>query len=47
VSYGHGLFGWQEAGFPTPVALAVTTEVGAVILLSTALTARTAPGQAR
>ena len=46
VSYGHGLFGWQEAGFRTPVALAVITEVGAVILLSTALTARTAPGQA-
>ena len=44
VSYGHGLFGWQEAGFRTPVALAVVTEVGAVILLSTALTARTAPG---
>jgi len=44
VSYGHGLFGWQEAGFRTPVGLAVITEVGAVILLSTALTARTAPG---
>ena len=47
VSYGHGLFGWQEAGFRTPIALAVITEVGAVILLSTALTATTAPGQAR
>jgi hypothetical protein len=47
VSYGHGLFGWQEAGFRTPVALAVITEVGAVILLSMALTARTASGQAR
>src|SRR3954467_8736943 len=23
VSYGQGLFGWQEAGFRTPVALAV------------------------
>jgi hypothetical protein len=47
VSYGHGLFGWQEAGFRTPVALAVITEVGAVILLSMALTARMASGQAR
>ncbi|MEA2207462.1 MAG: hypothetical protein QOE77_4238 [Blastocatellia bacterium] len=37
VSYGRGLFGWQEAGFRTPVALAVVTEVGAVVLLTTAL----------
>ena len=37
VSYGHGLFGWQEAGFRTPVALAMITEAGAVILLATAL----------
>jgi hypothetical protein len=47
VSYGHGLFGWQEAGFRTSVALAVFTEVGAVILLSMALTARTAAAQER
>jgi hypothetical protein len=40
VSYGQGLFGWQEAGFRTPVALAVIAEVGAVILLSTALAVR-------
>jgi hypothetical protein len=38
VSYGHGLFGWQEAGFRTPVGLAMITEAGAVILLATALT---------
>ena len=38
VSYGHGLFGWQEAGFRTPVALAMITEAGAVILLALALT---------
>jgi len=38
VSYGHGLFGWQEAGFRTPVALAVIAEVGAVVLLAAALT---------
>jgi hypothetical protein len=38
VSYGHGLFGWQEAGFRTPIALAMITEAGAVILLAMALT---------
>jgi len=37
ISYGNGLFGWQEAGFRTPVALALITEAGAVILLATAL----------
>jgi hypothetical protein len=42
VSYGHGLFGWQEGGFRTPVALAVISEVGAVLALSTALAARSA-----
>jgi hypothetical protein len=47
VSYGQGLFGWQEFGFPTAIALAVITELGAVVAASTALaltaTART-PG---
>jgi hypothetical protein len=38
ISYGEGLFGWHEGGFRTPVALALITEVGAVILLATALT---------
>jgi hypothetical protein len=42
VSYGQGLFGWQEAGFRTAVALAVIAEVGAVILLSIALAASSA-----
>jgi uncharacterized membrane protein len=37
VSYGHGLFGWQEGGLRTPVALAVVAEVIAVIALATAL----------
>jgi hypothetical protein len=37
VSYGQGLFGWQEGGFRTPVELAVIAEVGAVILLSAGL----------
>jgi hypothetical protein len=46
VSYGHGLFGWQEGGWRTAVAIAVITEVAAVILLAGALAAdepRTAP----
>jgi hypothetical protein len=47
VSYGQGLFGWQEGGFRTPVAIAVITEVSAVILLSAALTVRTPPRGAR
>jgi hypothetical protein len=42
VSYGTGLFGWEEAGFRTAVELAVIAEVAAVILLSTALAAATA-----
>jgi hypothetical protein len=37
VSYGQGLFGWHEAGLRSPVAVAAIAEVGAVILLSTAL----------
>jgi hypothetical protein len=37
VSYGQGLFGWQEAGFRTPVELAVITKVGATIFRAAAL----------
>lgn len=37
VSYGHGLFGWQETGFRTPVELAVISEVGAVVFLAIAI----------
>ena len=37
VSYGHGLFGWQETGFRTPIELAVISEVGAVVFLAIAL----------
>ena len=47
ISYGNGLFGWQEAGFRTPVALAMITEAGAVILLATALTLELGFGAAR
>jgi hypothetical protein len=43
VSYGQGLFGWQEAGFRTPAALAMITEAGAVILLATALALEPGP----
>jgi len=37
VSYGMGLFGWQEGSFRPEVAIAAFTEAGAVIALSTAL----------
>jgi hypothetical protein len=37
ISYGQGLFGWQEAGLRPEVAIAALTEAGAVIALSTAL----------
>jgi hypothetical protein len=47
ISYGQGLFGWQEFGFRTAVALAVITEAGAAILLPVALTLRIAPPQAK
>jgi hypothetical protein len=43
ISYGTGLLGWQEGGFRTPVALAMITEAGAVILLTTALTLEPRP----
>jgi hypothetical protein len=47
ISYGQGLFGWQEFGFRTAVALAVVAEVGAVILLSGALAAAATSRPAR
>ena len=40
VSYGNGLFGWQEVGLRTPIALAVSFEVGAVLALAAALALR-------
>ena len=47
ISYGTGLFGWQEAGWRTGVELAVIAEVAAVLLLAVALAARMAspPGR--
>jgi hypothetical protein len=40
VSYGRGLFGWQEGGLRTPIELALIAEVAAVILLSVGLAVR-------
>jgi hypothetical protein len=42
LSYGNGLFDWKEAGFRTPVAIALATEVGAVVALAAALAVGTA-----
>jgi hypothetical protein len=39
ISYGNGLFGWQEVGWRTAIAVAVISEAGAVIVLSAALAA--------
>jgi hypothetical protein len=37
VSYGQGLFGWQEVGFGACIAVAVITAVVATIALTLAL----------
>jgi hypothetical protein len=42
VSYGEGLFGWREAGFRPIIALTVSFELAAVVLLSAALAAAAA-----
>jgi len=42
VSYGQGLFGWQEAGFRPVIELTLIFEVAAVVLLSAALAASSA-----
>jgi hypothetical protein len=49
VSYGRegGLFGWREGGFRTAIVLAVSTELAAAVLLSTALAATAGLVQAR
>jgi hypothetical protein len=39
VSYGQGLFGWQEGGFRPIIQLTVLFELAAVVLLSAALAA--------
>ena len=43
VSYGEGLFGWQEAGFRPIVELTVIFEFAAVVLLAAALAAVITP----
>jgi hypothetical protein len=49
ISYGTGLFGWQEAGFRTAILLVLIAEVGAVVFLAAGLLTRsaldTAPGR--
>ena len=52
VSYGQGLFGWQEGGFRPIIQLTVSFELAAVVLLSGALAAasttwQNAPGARR
>ena len=37
LSYGTGLFGWMEGGWRTPIALALVSELGAVLTLAAAL----------
>jgi hypothetical protein len=37
LSYGHGLFGWHEAGFRTSIAVAVLAAVVATLALTVAL----------
>jgi hypothetical protein len=37
LSYGTGLFGWMEGGWRTAIALAVVSEVGAVLALAAGL----------
>jgi hypothetical protein len=43
VSYGEGLFGWREAGFRPVIALTVSFELAAIVLLSAALAAASRP----
>jgi hypothetical protein len=45
ISYGTGLFGWQEAGFRTAILLVLIAEVGAVVFLAAALALDTATGR--
>jgi hypothetical protein len=43
ISYGYGLFGWQEAGWRAAITLIVISEMGAVIFLAAGLAASRAP----
>jgi hypothetical protein len=44
LSYGTGLFGWTEAGWRTAIALAVISELGAVVALAAGLAANARDG---
>ena len=44
LSYGTGLFGWTEAGWRTAIALAVVSELGAVVALAAGLAANARAG---
>ena len=44
LSYGNGLFGWTEAGWRTAIALAVVSELGAVVALAAGLAANARAG---
>ena len=37
LSYGPGFLGWTEGGWRTPIAIAVISELGAVLALATGL----------
>ena len=41
ISYGTGLFGWQEGGFRTPITIAMIAELVAVISLALGMAAST------
>ena len=44
LSYGTGLFGWMEAGWRTATAVALASELGAVLALAAGLAASAASG---
>jgi hypothetical protein len=47
MSYGHGVLGWQEAGWRIPIELAVIAEAGAAVVLAAALAASPLPPSRR
>jgi len=47
LSYGTGLLGWTEAGWRTPIALALASELGAVLALAAGLAGAALPPAVR
>jgi len=45
LSYGPGLFGWTEGGWRTAIALALASQLGAVLTLGAGLAADTKRGR--